>query len=74
MDDKIPMNKNLTKWLSYDVREDEECMNCVYLPVCMGGCPNQRIKGKKKCLPIKENAEEYIRLIYDLSKESISRK
>lgn len=69
LEDKIQLNENLTKWLSYDIREDKECMNCSYLPVCMGGCPNYRLKNKgRKCMPIKENARELIRVLYEVSK------
>lgn len=58
-------NINLTKWLSYSISDDKECMECSFLPVCMGGCPNYRIKyGIKKCIPIKENVDEMIKLIY----------
>lgn len=71
LDDTITFNENLTRWLAYDIRDDKECMSCSYLPVCMGGCPNYRLKNKsRKCAPIKENAEELIRLLYELSKES----
>lgn len=69
IENRISMNRNLTRWISYDIRDDEECMNCPYLPVCMGGCPNQRMNGKKRCMPIKENAEEYIGLLYELSQK-----
>ena len=62
----ITMNSNTAKWLSYDFM-DEECGVCAYLPVCMGGCPNYRIRyGKKKCIPFKENAIEIVELLYDL--------
>ena len=65
------VNKNLTDWLAYDIRYDEECMNCSFLPVCMGGCPNHRLRNKqKKCFPIKENAEELIRVLYKISSEN----
>lgn len=32
------MNSRLAKWLKYDPFTNEECVSCVALPVCMGGC------------------------------------
>lgn len=72
MEEHIPLIKNLTKWLNYDIREDKECIDCSYLPVCMGGCPNYRMKNKgKKCIPIKENIDEVIRVLYEISKRKV---
>jgi uncharacterized protein len=31
-------NTRLLKWLKYDPFENEECRQCIALPVCMGGC------------------------------------
>jgi uncharacterized protein len=31
-------NTRLNKWLQYDPFANEECRNCIALPVCMGGC------------------------------------
>ncbi|MCI9110262.1 MAG: radical SAM protein [Bacilli bacterium] len=68
--EKLDINKNLLKWLSYSIEDDEECMKCPYLPVCMGGCPNYRVSNKKKnCHPIKENANQIVRLIYGMSRQ-----
>ncbi len=64
------INEKLLKWLSYSIEDDEECVQCPYLPICMGGCPNYRIKNKgKNCHPIKENANQIVRLIYEISKQ-----
>lgn len=60
-------NKNLMKWLMYSIDEDEECKKCSCLPICMGGCPNYRIKNKKRnCHPIKENASQIVHLVYEV--------
>jgi len=32
-------NHNYNRWLSLDVFEEERCVNCKILPLCMGGCP-----------------------------------
>ncbi len=61
---------NLLKWLSYLIEDDEECRKCPYLPICMGGCPNYRVKNKdKNCHPIRENARQIVKLIYDVSRQ-----
>lgn len=60
----------LLEWLSYSIEDDEECVQCPYLPICMGGCPNYRMKNKgKNCHSIKENASQIIRLVYEISKQ-----
>lgn len=64
------INRNMLKWLSHSIEEDEECMRCAYLPVCMGGCANYHIKYKnKRCHPIKENANQMVRLVYELLRQ-----
>ena len=58
-------SKNYTKWILYDPFENEKCTECTYLPICMGGCPNQVIKtGNNKCAIIKNNVDEMIKLLY----------
>ena len=44
--------------------DDEECMDCIWLPACAGGCPNQRIHSGKKCLPYKDDPEKYVLALY----------
>lgn len=68
-EDSLSLNANMVKWLSHTVENDEECRNCSYLPLCMGGCPNYWIRNKKKnCVSIKENANQFVRLVYDVKK------
>ena len=41
--------------------DDDECAACLWLPVCAGGCPYKRlVQGKRKCLPYKNEPEEYV--------------
>lgn len=69
-DESFEINKKLLDWLSYSIENDEECLQCPYLPICMGGCPNYRIKNKgKNCHPIKENVNQILHLIYDISRQ-----
>ena len=43
---------------------DEECRDCVWLPVCAGGCPNQRLFYRRQCLPYKDDPEKYVLALY----------
>lgn len=44
--------------------DDEECMNCVWLPVCYGGCPIFRLNGEKECVAYKNDPEAYVLALY----------
>ncbi len=37
------------KFMAYDPMADEECSDCKYLPLCMGGCPYKRINHIERC-------------------------
>lgn len=42
--------------------DDEECMDCEILPVCLGGCPHKRVvDGRHVCWPLKYNVDAYVR-------------
>ena len=45
--------------------DDPECRECVWLPVCVGGCPLQRLSGRKVCVPFKGKEEEYLLALYE---------
>ncbi len=55
---------NLTKYLNAMPLKDEECQSCMWLPLCVGGCPHQRLFRKKSCVPFKERPEEYVMVLY----------
>lgn len=66
LDDGLSRAENTTKWLNYDFLE-ANCKECAFLPLCMGGCPNYKIRsGQNRCMPIKQNAIELVKLMYDL--------
>lgn len=51
-------------YMLYDPTEDEECKKCKLLPICMGGCPYQRVVNKKKgCNRFKENMDDFMKKI-----------
>lgn len=42
----IDMNN---RFIRYSPFNDSECIECIYLPICMGGCPKLAIENKKDC-------------------------
>lgn len=47
--------------LTYDATEDEKCMDCKYLPLCMGGCPFERAnKNLKDCFDLRYDFNKYM--------------
>ncbi|UHR02397.1 SPASM domain-containing protein [Peptoniphilus sp. GNH] len=50
--------------MNFDPTSDKECSACVYLPICMGGCPYDRINKKQKtCLKNNYYFDGYIKEI-----------
>ena len=39
---------------------DPECRECVWLPLCAGGCPHRRLLGDKTCFPFRNEPEKYV--------------
>ena len=41
--------------------DDDECAACLWLPVCAGGCPYERLMhGRRQCVPFREDPEGYV--------------
>lgn len=60
----------LLEYMLYDPTQDEECRNCKYLPICMGGCPHRRLfDTKNRCAHIKYRLNDYMALIPSQIKE-----
>lgn len=54
-------------WADYDFAEDFGCRSCSFLPVCLGGCPSQRMHKADKqvvCTPLKYNFHKRMQLEY----------
>ena len=52
---------NLTKYLNTaNPVPDDECRDCKWLPICVGGCPYKRLHSGRKCIPFKDDAERYV--------------
>ncbi len=43
---------------------DPECAECIWLPVCVGGCPVRRLGGRKDCVNYKDRPEVYVLELY----------
>lgn len=64
----IVQSAKLQKWMAAEVPRDEECRNCRFMPVCLGGCSKQWHEGASKdviCTPLRYNAEQMIRLYFE---------
>jgi uncharacterized protein len=52
---------NLTKYLNTACPiPDDECRECVWLPMCSGGCPYKRLYYERECVPFKGDPEKYV--------------
>ena len=65
-DPKDPLNTasdpdRLTMYLNTALPNgDEECRECVWLPMCVGGCPHRRLFFGKSCVAFREQPERYV--------------
>ena len=58
---------NQTKWRKMLFANDEECRQCKFAPVCLGGCAKQVMSGADKdviCTPLKFNINELVPIHY----------
>jgi len=60
--DGVNWAKMITYTNSLDVLNIAECRDCVYLPVCSGGCPEYIMAGTSKCTPLKHYPEKMVSL------------
>lgn len=65
------IGKNLFKWMNYN-SFNSECNECNVQPICLGGCPYQRLQsGKHNCNKVKYNIEDLIGLYRDKIKNNV---
>lgn len=59
---------NLTGFLNTSgVLSDSECRECIWLPVCRGGCPNKRLlNGVRQCVAYKDDPASYVKALYSI--------
>ncbi len=51
------INRQQLRWINRDAREDPECRECKFLPLCNGGCVLSAMKGEKNCTHWRYNLE-----------------
>ena len=57
--------ENLTWFLnSVGPVPDEECRDCVWLPLCVGGCPYQRLTVGRRCPAFKDSPEAFVLAVH----------
>jgi uncharacterized protein len=55
--DGVPL---LFDYLLFDPTEDERCKDCKYMPICLGGCPRNRLSNLNICERYRYNLDEYM--------------
>lgn len=54
-------NTKFSEYFEIDPFSDKECLNCKYLPLCIGGCPYQfKNRNKRQCTFIKNNLRKVL--------------
>ncbi len=53
---------------------DEECRDCIWLPVCRGGCPQARLKGKRTCIHFKNDKDAFVMAYYASEKAKVRKR
>ena len=51
------------KWLEFQPREDAECRECKFLPVCQGGCADVQLRtggAEKNCTSLRYTIREHL--------------
>ena len=52
---------NLTMYLNTaNPVPDDECHECEWLPMCVGGCPHKRLFSERQCVEFRNNPEAYV--------------
>ena len=52
---------NLTMYLNtVGPVPDEECRECMWLPMCVGGCPHKRLFEGRQCIAFRDDPEAYV--------------
>lgn len=65
----LHVNENYGRRRAVSAFRDDECRNCIVLPMCVGSCTYCRVKGNKYCIPEKYILGEYIVKLYNEAKK-----
>ncbi len=68
IDGSLYLNENYRKRRELSVFKEEECRECIVLPMCMGACTYCRIKGARNCIPEKYFLDKYVERLYEEEK------
>ncbi|PJB57269.1 MAG: hypothetical protein CO098_12095 [Bacteroidetes bacterium CG_4_9_14_3_um_filter_41_19] len=60
----------LAKWSKIKCFQDPICVNCKYLPLCLGGCPGERIHKERTCYYDKDDEVIRKRVLYYYERHS----
>lgn len=61
LDSAVGSQRVVLDYLLYDPTRDQECKDCKYLPICMGGCPHRRQYAPQiRCTTHKYMIDKYI--------------
>lgn len=64
INENTTLTSNMKNLLLYDPTTDEECVDCEFLPICMGGCPSKRMNNLSgKCTEQKYNIQKYLDIV-----------
>jgi len=60
----------ILEWELWSPLADESCAQCVFLPICGGGCPFSNLRlGFRECEPWKSNIYDLMELVYKNNKD-----
>ena len=55
------------EWYAANPFDDHDCLKCILLPYCMGGCRKSRVAGKKSCVDELNDIDALVRVLYENS-------
>ena len=77
VNDPIPTASNPQIIIDYinsgGATKDKECLDCVWLPLCQGGCPHRRLFYDKACISCKNKSEEFVLKYIDFHQKQAER-
>ncbi|MCL2399863.1 MAG: SPASM domain-containing protein [Defluviitaleaceae bacterium] len=62
LDECMKPTNTFNDYMLFEPTATEKCADCKFLPICMGGCPHQRMNGTTDCIDLKNNINNYISL------------
>ncbi len=73
--DDLRLDKRTFDYMLYDPTEDEQCRDCKFLPVCMGGCPYLRQQNPDiRCTAMKHGLAAFMDIIPAILEKQVDEK